>query len=117
MCLFENDVPASYFCTTNEFGKRLDRERRPELLYGTYDIKAPQGFSIRTPMQPTYVFMLDCSIHAYETGFFHQSLQSIKSCLESLPIPDQTRICLATYDITIQFYVMPTDPNGEPLIL
>ena len=101
MCLFENDVPASYFCSTNEFGKRLDRERRPELLYGTYDIKAPQGFSIRAPMQPTYVFMLDCSIQAYESGFFHQSLQSIKSCIDTMLYPEVTSVCFVTYDVTI----------------
>ena len=71
LCLFENNVPNNYFCQTNEFGKRLDRERRSELLYGTYDIKAPSNFSIREPMKPTFVFMLDVSINAYETGFFH----------------------------------------------
>ena len=71
MCMFENDVPPNYMCQINEFGKRLDRERRPELMYGTYDIAPPSAFSIREPTMPTFVFMLDCSIHAYETGFFH----------------------------------------------
>ena len=61
--------------------------------------------------------MLDCSIHAFETGFLHQSIQSIKSCLESLPYPETTKVCFATYDVTIQFYQMPQDVNGEPLIL
>ena len=86
-------------------------------MYGTYDIKAPSNFSIREPLKPTYVFMLDCSIQAYETGFLHQSLQSIKSCLDTLTQPEITRVCLATYDVTIQFYVMANDPNGEPQIL
>lgn len=88
MCLVENDVPPNYFCQINEFGKRIDRERRPELLNGTYEIKAPSAFSIRAPTMPTFVFMLDCSIHAYQTGFLHQSLESIKSCLESVPQPE-----------------------------
>ena len=101
MCLFENDVPPNYVCQINEFGKRLDRERRPELMYGTYDIVPPSAFSIREPTMPTFVFMLDCSIHAYETGFLHQSLQSIRSCIESMPMPDQTRICLATFETNI----------------
>ena len=26
-------------------------------------------------------------------------------------------MCIATYDVTIQFYQMPADPNAEPLIL
>ena len=86
-------------------------------MYGTYEIKAPSTFSIRKPLSPTYVFMLDCSIHSFETGFLHQSIQSIKSCLESLPSSEYTKVCIATYDVTIQFYQMPQDPNGEPLIL
>ena len=79
----------------------MDRDRRAELMYGTYDIKAPPNFSIRSPLMPTYVFMLDCSIHAYETGFFHQCLQSIKSCIDTMPYPEVTTVCLATYDVTL----------------
>lgn len=116
-CLVENEVPGSYYCVTNEFGKRRDRESRPELMYGTYEIKAPSAFSIREPLSPTYVFMLDCSINSFETGFLHQTIQSIKSCLESLPYPEMTKVCFGTFDVTIQFYQMPQDPNGEPLIL
>ena len=101
MCLVENEVPSSYFCQTNEFGKRLDRDNRPELCFGTYDIKAPSNFSIREPMKPSYVFMLDCSIQAYESGFFHQSLQSIKSCIDTMLQPEVTSVCFVTYDVTI----------------
>ena len=43
-------------------------------MYGSYEIKAPSAFSIREPLNPTFVFMLDCSIHAFETGFLHQSI-------------------------------------------
>ena len=49
ICFYENDVPATYFCTLNEFGQRLDKENRPELMYGTYDIVAPQNFKQREP--------------------------------------------------------------------
>lgn len=107
LCHFENDTPANYFCQINEFGKRLDRERRPELLYGTYDILPPASFSIREPTKPTFVFLLDSSIQAYETGFFHHSLQSIRTCIESLPMPEQTKVCLATFETSLNFYVMP----------
>jgi len=40
-------------------------------MHGTYEIKAPSAFSIRKALFPTYVFMLDCSITAFETGFLH----------------------------------------------
>ena len=31
--------------------------------------------------------------------------------------PEITSICIATYDVTISFYVMSSDANGEPQIL
>jgi protein transport protein SEC24 len=98
LCLTETAVPDHYFCSLNEYGRRLDREKRPELLYGTYEIKAPSMFADKTPQTPTFVFFLDVSLQAFQTGFFHQCLSSIKASLESMPQPEKTRVCVATYD-------------------
>lgn len=37
--------------------------------------------------------------------------------MESLPYPDETSICIATFSETIHFYVMPADENAEPTIV
>ena len=31
--------------------------------------------------------------------------------------PENTQICIITYDINIHFYNLPQDPNGEPNVL
>ena len=117
MCYFENDVPPNYFSNINEFGQRLDRNSRPELLYGTYDIKAPSGFKKREANKPTYVVLIDVSLQSFDTGYFHQCLTSLQQTLDYLPYPEQTSICVATFDSRIQFYQMPEDENAEPQII
>jgi protein transport protein SEC24 len=71
LCHYECDVPPHYYSNLNEFGQRVDRNNRPELLYGTYDIKAPPGFKGKEPTKPLYVMLLDVSLQSYETGYLH----------------------------------------------
>ena len=108
-------MPDHYYCQLNEYGRRLDREKRPELLYGSYEIKAPSMFADKDPQTPTFIFFLDVSLEAFQNGFFHQSLSSIKSSLESMQQPEKTRVCVATYDQSIMFYTL-ADENAEPQI-
>ena len=71
MCLFESDVPADYFCSLNEFGKRLDCDRRLELRVGAYEIKAPSVFTVREASKQQFVVLFDVSLPSYETGFLY----------------------------------------------
>lgn len=86
-------------------------------MYGTYDILAPAIMSQREPSKPTFVFLIDTSLHAYESGFLHHTLSSIKSCIDSVLKPEVTSICIVTYDSTINFFQIPQDENAEPTIL
>jgi hypothetical protein len=64
-----------------------------------------------------FVFAVDTSLHAFESGFLHHTLSSIKSCLESVLYPETTNIGLVTYDSTIHFFSLPLDESAEPTIL
>lgn len=59
------------------------------------------------------MFTIDASITAYESGFLHHTLSSIKSCIESVSYPDTTWITLVTYDSTINFFTIPVGENAE----
>lgn len=106
-------MPSSYYCSLNEFGKRLDSDRRPELRLGAYDIKAPSVFTIREATKQQIVVLFDVSLPAYQTGFLYQTIESVKSCLESLLQPEKTSICFATYHSTINYFIIPKR-DGEP---
>ena len=115
LCFAESPVPDYYYCSLNEYGRRHDRDQRPELLYGAYEVKAPSMFADKKPQPPTFIFFLDVSLKAFESGFFHQSLSSIRSSLESCTQPEKTRVCIATYDQSISFYTL-SDESAEPQI-
>jgi protein transport protein SEC24 len=117
LCLFSNDVPQHYFCQTNEYGVRTDKDARAELTYGVYDIKAPSSFSSKPPVQPSFVFLIDTSLNAYESGFLHHTISSIKSCLESVVQPEVTSVVIVTYDSAIHFFSLSQDENADPTIL
>lgn len=71
LCSYTNEVPMNYQSALNEFGQRKDRLQRPELLYGTYEFKAPSAYSARKPMLPHYVFAIDVSATSLQSGLFH----------------------------------------------
>ena len=104
LCNFANQVPVTYQSALNEFGQRRDRLERFELQYGAYEFKAPSTYSSRKPLNPTYVFVIDVSQFAHPSGFFPQVIQSIKMTLDYMPNPENTTLCLITFDVNIHFY-------------
>jgi hypothetical protein len=78
-------VPADYICALNEYGIRNDKGMRNELNFGAYTFKAPAIFTHKEPVKQRFVFLLDTSIYAIESGFYHQVLTSLKTCLSSIP--------------------------------
>ena len=48
--------------------------------------------------------MLDSSIFSIQSGFFHQVLNSLKYCIDSLPQDQNIEVCLITYDTSLTFY-------------
>lgn len=62
-------------------------------------------------MRSRHAFLLDCSIFAIESGFFHQVLTSIKSCIDSLPQDEAIGVAIVTYDTQLTFYQVAT--SGE----
>ena len=104
LCLYVNDVPPAYYCALNEFGVRNDKEHRSELQYGAYTFTAPTIFTEKEPSRQRYVFLLDSSIFSIQSGFFHQVLNSLKYCIDSLPQDQNIEVCLITYDTSLTFY-------------
>ena len=57
-------------------------------------------------MPPTYVFVLDVSKPAIDTGYLNLTVSTIKSVIENqlLPGGDRARISFITYDSSVHFY-------------
>lgn len=111
VCPFCGDINRTenyYYSTIEADGYRTDHEQRPEFNCGTVDFIANQEYMNRPPMPPTYIFALDVSKPAVESGYLTYACSTIKSVLEQELLPGQSservKIAFLTYDNYVQFY-------------
>ncbi|CDW76512.1 sec23 sec24 trunk domain containing protein [Stylonychia lemnae] len=101
-----NPTDNYYYSPLNSVGLRQDYEDRVELRQGSVDFVASNEYMNRPPMPPTYVFVLDVSKPAIDTGYLQLATSTIKSVVENklLPGGERTRIGFITYDSSVHFY-------------
>jgi protein transport protein SEC24 len=60
----------------------------------------------RPPMPPTYIFVLDVSKPAIDTGYLSSCVATIKNVIETslLPGGERARVGFVTYDSSVHFY-------------
>lgn len=75
-------VPGDYFAPLDAGGRRIDLDKRPELIKGSVEFVAPTEYMVRPPMPPLYFFLIDVSISAVRNGVievFPAHYQNVKS--------------------------------------
>ena len=112
-----NQVPGEYFCNLDGNGVRRDIEERPELSRGTVEFIAPQEYMVRPPQPPVYLFVIDVSYAAVQSGMVAVSCQTIRSCLDRLPGGSRTRIGFITFDATVHFYNLKSSLNAPQVLI
>ena len=69
-CRLDNITESYYFSQLDEnTGQRKDLDSRPELWSGSVDFIASSEYMSRPPLPPTYVFLLDVSQQAVDSGY------------------------------------------------
>lgn len=117
-CTYINDVPAPYFCPTDEAGNRTDAGSRPELSCGSVEIIAPVEYMVRPPQPPVYVFVIDVSYAAVSSGVLATSAAAIRSCLDRLPGGERTQVGFITFDTAVHFYsIKPNQKTAQMLVV
>ncbi|KAJ1843160.1 COPII coat Sec23p-Sfb3p heterodimer component, partial [Coemansia sp. RSA 2703] len=105
MCRHENDVPEDYFCNLDMVGRRLDREMRPELRCGTVEFVATKDFIARNPVAASFVFAVDVTWNAVQSGMVAQAAAAIKAALyDGAGLPAGAKVGIITYDRSVHFY-------------
>jgi protein transport protein SEC24 len=64
-------------------GLRQDFSDRTELNQGSVDFIASNEYMSRPPMPPSYIFVLDVSKPAIDTGYLGTCVATIKSVIEN----------------------------------
>ncbi|OCT88321.1 protein transport protein Sec24A [Xenopus laevis] len=103
LCYRVNDVPEEFMYNpvTRAYG---EPHKRPEVQNATIEFMAPSEYMLRPPQPPVYLFMLDVSHNAVETGYLNTVCQTLLDNLDWLPGNTRTKIGFITFDSTIHFY-------------
>ncbi|XP_037125072.1 protein transport protein Sec24A isoform X1 [Syngnathus acus] len=103
MCYRVNDVPEEFMYNpvSRSYG---EPQRRPEVQNATIEFIAPAEYMLRPPQPAVYLFVLDVSHNAVETGYLKVFCQSVLDNINALPGDSRTKIGFITFDSTIHFY-------------
>jgi len=111
LCGFSQATPDTYYSNLDETGKRADRYQKPELCKGAVEYIAPSEYMVRPPQPPVFMFVIDVSASAVQTGMLHAVVEGIKQAIQSGAMPGGQRlqIGIITYDTSLHFYNL--NPN------
>ncbi|XP_061596517.1 protein transport protein Sec24A isoform X2 [Cololabis saira] len=103
LCYRVNDVPEEFMYNpvSRSYG---EPHKRPEVQNATIEFIAPSEYMLRPPQPAVYIFVLDVSHNAVETGYLKVFCQSLLDNINSLPGDSRTKIGFITFDSTIHFY-------------
>lgn len=116
MCGYGNDTPSDYFAPLDANGKRRDAAERPELHRGSVEFVAPAEYMVRPPMPPVYLFVLEVTPNAANSGALQAAVSGIKRSINSMPNEGRTRVGVITFDSAVHFYQLKPGPDAEPSV-
>lgn len=103
LCYRVNELPEEFLYdpVSKSYG---DPSRRPECKSSTIEFIAPQEYMLRPPQPAVYLFLLDVSRAALETGYLRTFCDTLMDELDKLPGDGRTQVGFITYHRTLQFY-------------
>ncbi|XP_033329992.2 protein transport protein Sec24AB [Megalopta genalis] len=112
LCFRINELPEEFQFdpVTNTYG---DPSRRPEVKTSTIEFIAPSEYMLRPPQPAVYLFVLDVSRLAVESGYLNIVCNAISEELSRLPGDGRTQIGFLAVDSAIHFFSIP-DNVSQP---
>ncbi|XP_003490260.1 protein transport protein Sec24B isoform X1 [Bombus vosnesenskii] len=112
LCYRVNELPDEFQFdpVTKSYG---DPSRRPEVKTSTIEFIAPSEYMLRPPQPAVYLFVLDVSRLAVESGYLTIVCNVISEELSRLPGDSRTQIGFLAVDSAIHFFGIP-DNVSQP---
>ncbi|XP_018098835.1 protein transport protein Sec24B isoform X2 [Xenopus laevis] len=103
LCYRINDVPEEfmYNAVTRSYG---ETHKRPEVQNSSVEFIASSDYMLRPPPPAVYLFVLNVSYNAVESGYLRVFCQSLMDNLDKLGGDSRTKIGFITFDSTVHFY-------------
>ncbi|KAM9835223.1 protein transport protein Sec24B [Syngnathus typhle] len=103
LCYRVNDVPDEFMYNpvTRSYG---EPHKRPEVQNATVEFIASSDYMLRPPQPAVYLFVLDVSQSAVESGYLKYFCESLLENLNKLPGDSRTKVGFLTFDSSVHFY-------------
>ncbi|KAG0725241.1 Protein transport protein Sec24B [Chionoecetes opilio] len=115
LCFRVNELPEEfqYDPVSRTYG---DPSRRPEVREATIEFIAPQEYMLRPPQPATYLWVLDVTRQAVDTGYLKVMCDVLSSQLDKIPGDRRTMIGFITFSSSVQFYLMGEDQKNVQML-
>ncbi|XP_052264900.1 protein transport protein Sec24A-like isoform X2 [Dreissena polymorpha] len=103
LCYRVNELPDefSFDPVTKSYG---DPQRRPEVRSATIEFIAPSEYMLRPPQPAVYLYLLDVSFNAIETGYLSMFCETLLEALDRIPGDTRTQLGFIAYDSAVHFF-------------
>ncbi|CAG8767184.1 14232_t:CDS:2, partial [Gigaspora rosea] len=116
LCFLSNEVP-SQFDWDLQTSQQANRWNRAELNHAVVEFVAPTEYMVRPPQPPVYLFVIDVSFPAVQSGAVATAAKTILESLDRIPNEEnRTKVGFITVDTSLHFYSLNSN-SSEPQML
>ncbi|KZT03773.1 protein transporter SEC24 [Laetiporus sulphureus 93-53] len=117
MCNMSNEVP-QLFDWDQVRNQPGDRWARAELNHGVVEFVAPTEYMVRPPQPAVYVFLIDVSHSAVQSGMVATATRTLLENLDRIPNEDaRTKVAIIAFDVSLYFFSMPPGITDSTMLV
>ncbi|KAI0642739.1 protein transporter SEC24 [Trametes meyenii] len=117
MCSMSNEVP-QLFDWDQVRNQPGDRWARAELNHGVVEFVAPTEYMVRPPQPAVYVFLIDVSHNAIQSGMVATATRTILENLDRIPNEDnRTKVAFIAFDTSLHFFSLPAGSVDSSMLV
>ncbi|XP_033742326.1 protein transport protein Sec24A-like isoform X2 [Pecten maximus] len=116
LCYRINDLPDEFQFdpVSKTYG---DPQRRPEIKSATIEFIAPSEYMLRPPQPAVYLYLLDVSFNAVETGYLRIFCQTLLDELDKIPKDSRTQVGFLVYDSSLHFFNLAAGQSQPQMLI
>ncbi|KAL0960039.1 hypothetical protein HGRIS_011687 [Hohenbuehelia grisea] len=117
MCNMSNEVP-QLFDWDQARNQPGDRWARAELNHSVVEFVAPTEYMVRPPQPAVYVFLIDVTHVAIQSGMVATATRTILENLDRIPDEDgRTKVSIICYDTSLYFFSIPPGSTDSTMLV
>lgn len=117
MCNMSNEVP-QLFDWDEARNQPGDRWARAELNHSVVEFVAPNEYMVRPPQPAVYVYLLDVSHNAVQSGMVATATRTLLENLDRIPDEGgRTKVAIICFDVALYFFSMTPGSSESSMLV